>query len=327
MDSKLWILDMMRRNGRRGRCNYRLTGTPVFFFFFFSFLLVLQHVSIIPFSFGSCVVSTVRDGRRVTKKCYRMMAPKSCSSSRNGVIKLIKSIVLQFLVLCCLTSVWRRPSLFSFFIGRASHKQRTGVSAATAYKEETKNFSASSWTSGSRSTTKQVQLAERKDTEHAGLPVHAGSGFLREFVRKIHQLWSSLGRSLLDFVLSRNRVHHAEEDRLFLQDGGSNGSDNPPSKAGHVMVNKADPKGTQNVLNDIPIAWNGVTVTEKEKQMLHTMHEKRLALIANNCKTKTSKTCKKTQTGHSSSSWLETASSTEFLRFLRHKHGDYLMTI
>jgi len=248
------------------------------------------------------------------------MATRSRSSSRNGVIKLIKSIVLQFLVLCCLTSVWRRPSLFNFFTaGRTGHKQRAGVSAAILPKEETKNSSASSWKSGSASTTKQVQLAERNDTEHTRLPVHAGSGFLREFVRKIQHLWSSLGRSLLDFILSRNRGHR-EEDRRYLQDG-SIGNDNVPIKAGHVVVNKADPKSTKNVLDDIPKAWNGVAVTEKEREMLHALHEKRLALISKNCKT--SKTCKKTQNGHSLSPWLETASSTEFLRFLRHKHGDY----
>ena len=250
------------------------------------------------------------------------MAPRSRSSSRIGVIKLVKSIVLQCVVLCCLTSVWHRPTLLTLFSGKY-HRQGAGVSAAVeANNVERKNSSASAWTSGSRSNKKQVQLqpvVEGKDKEKTGLHVRSGSGFLLEFVRKLQQLWASLGRRIIDFILLPHRSAQREEERLLLQHG-SNGGDNHPSKSGLVVVNNADAKGTKNLLNDIPVTWNGVTVTDKEKQMLYALHAKRVALMSKNCKT--SKACKRTQAGHNTAPWLETASSTEFLRFLRHKHGN-----
>ena len=252
------------------------------------------------------------------------MVSRSRSSCRVGVIKLVKSIVLQTLVLCCLTSVWPRSSLLASFNG--NYHWQGSVSVAAASNVDVKNSSASAWTSGSASNKKQVQVqpvADGKDSESTGLHVRSGSGILLEFVRKIQQLWASMGRGLIDFVLLRSwspSYAHRQEDRPLIQDGTKGGGSNPPSKSGHTVVNNADAKGIKNALNDIPTAWNGVAVTEKEKQLLHELHEKRVALISKNCKA--SRTCKKTQTGHASSSWLEQASSTELLRFLRHKHGD-----
>jgi hypothetical protein len=78
-------------------------------------------------------------------------------------------------------------------------------------------------------------------------------------------------------------------------------------------------------VSDIPVSWNGHPVTAKERATLEVFHARRQS--ATDTGDRSGAGVGSSSAGSSSagagavSPWLQTASSTEFLRFLRHKHG------
>ena len=112
---------------------------------------------------------------------------------------------------------------------------------------------------------------------------------INRVLQKLQRVFGSVGRGFVGLIMRGPRERGAERIKELRAFGTSNGS--------HQLI-----------LKDIPKTWNGLTVTEKERVALHTLHAKRLATVAS----KTS----------GMSPWIQTASSTEFLRFLRHRNGN-----
>ena len=112
---------------------------------------------------------------------------------------------------------------------------------------------------------------------------------IKHILQKVQRVFGTVGRGFLGLIMRGPCERGAERIKDLRAFGSNNGSH-------HI------------ILKDIPKTWNGLSVTEKERVALHTLHAKRAATVTNKVS--------------GLSPWIQTASSTEFLRFLRHRNGN-----
>ena len=113
---------------------------------------------------------------------------------------------------------------------------------------------------------------------------------IKHLLQKFQRVFGSMGRGFVGLIMRGPCERGAERIKELRAFGNNNGSHNL-------------------ILRDIPKTWNGLIVTENERLALHTLNTKRLVLVAS-------------KTSGGISPWIQTASSTEFLRFLRHRNGN-----